>query len=68
MNYSIKLNDSDTAFDLYVNGEYSRSESWIGQHLINIAHEHGIDVSRCQSESHMFAILKDHVSIELEEF
>ena len=65
-NYRIKLDDACTVFSLYRGNIFMGAERWIGQHLLDIAGEHHIDVSMCQSESHMLSILEEHLSIEIE--
>lgn len=66
MSYLIKLDDACTVFSLYRNKEFLGAERWIGQHLLNLGHEHGINLSRCQSESQMLSILEQHLTIEIE--
>lgn len=64
--YLIKLDDACTVFSLYRNGEFLSVSRFIGDHLLAIGRAHGIDVSRCESESHMLSILEEHINIEIE--
>jgi hypothetical protein len=41
------------------------TQTWIGQHLLNIGKHHGIDLSKCESESHMLSILECYIDIEI---
>lgn len=65
MSYLIKLDDACTVFSLYRDGEFMGAKGWVGQHLLDIGREHGIDLSRCTSESQMLSILEQHVTIEV---
>lgn len=63
--YQIKLDDDNDLFSLYDNGTFICRQTWIGQHLLNIGNYHGVDLSKCHSESHMMSILEQHIDIEV---
>lgn len=64
--YRIKLDDACTVFSLYRGKEFMGSYPWVGDHLQDIAVHHGIDISMCQSESHMLSVINEHVLVEVE--
>lgn len=63
--YKIKLDDTCTVFSLYQDDVFMGTQTWIGQHLLNIGKHHGIDLSKCESESHMLSILECYIDIEI---
>lgn len=66
MKYLVKLDDACTGFSLYRDSEFLGFASWVGSHFINMGYAHGIDLSKCFSESHMLSILEEHLEIEIE--
>lgn len=62
----ITLDDACTIFSLYdSNGRFIRSSVVVGELLKHVALSYGIDVSFCQSESHILAVLQEHIAIEV---
>jgi hypothetical protein len=64
--YRIKLDDACTVFSLYRNNELLGVDSLVGQHLLTIANAHGIDISRCESDSHILAVIQQYQTVEIE--
>lgn len=65
--YRIKLDEACTEFSLYQHGTYIASRKLVGTLLKAVAMNHGIDISFCQSESHIMAVLQETIDIEVED-
>lgn len=62
----IKLDDACTLFSLYDSQDrYVASSRRVGDLLQHVASCYDIEVSFCQSESHMLAVIQETVDIEV---
>lgn len=62
----IKLDDACTEFSLYDSqGRFVGSSRLVGDLLKHVAICKGVDVSFCESESHMLAVIQEQVDIEV---
>lgn len=58
--YTIDIGQgSDDTFYLYKNGEVIANRTWIHELLYIVANHEAIILPKCESESHMLAILQD---------
>ena len=62
--YVLKMNDNDM-FELYENGTLIKDADWAFELFNFLGKRYNIPTRVCQSESHQYAVLREHIDIEV---